>query len=430
MTSSYLRNLLPNAADNPEEIPQMAAPVTMSGKVDPHDTLTMPLGPPTPEIGTDGVTESPKMAKPSPLDEQESGMQDKLAKMAPKPYEGDHPRVHSILNGLKTAGNIAGDVFAPGTMALIPGTQLHNDIQKRHLESGIEGIEQEKSKEGLEGAQTREANAKADAAANPQPKPDDYDLKEVVGPDGSAIYAAVSKHDPNDVHPIPTMKVPPKDAAKHLEHSTLQGPDGKPMAANFDPSTGAYTDATGKPVANPRPYEKPQNVGVTVVVPDGKGGNKVERLSPGQDVAPGSVTPNQFGAGNEKATATTAAEQKAAKDAQNEYALAQTLAANPSPTNDLALVMRYIGATKPDSLGKLRLNQNEIALVFGTRSSFGDFQALIQKVQNGQSLTPHQREDMLSTMKLLSDSAGDKLAGGGGTPPPGAKVRDYTQVGH
>lgn len=170
MTSSYLRNLLPNAADNPEEIPQMAAPVTMSGKVDPHDTLTMPLGPPTPEVGMDGVTESPKMAKSSPLDEQESGMQDQLAKMAPKPYEGDHPRVHSILNGLKTAGNIAGDVFAPGTMALIPGTQLHNDIEKRGLEKGIQGIEQEKSKEGLEQAQTGEANAKATAAANPQPK--------------------------------------------------------------------------------------------------------------------------------------------------------------------------------------------------------------------------------------------------------------------
>src|SRR6185437_9860227 len=71
--------------------------------------------------------------------------------------------------------------------------------------------------------------------------------------------------------------------------------------------------------------------------------------------------------------------------------------------------MRYVGATKPDSIGKLRLNQNEINLVLHTRSTLGDLAALTQKVQNGQMLTPEQRQDMLKTMKTLT--GGDEGSG-------------------
>ena len=75
-------------------------------------------------------------------------------------------------------------------------------------------------------------------------------------------------------------------------------------------------------------------------------------------------------------------------------------------------MMHFIGATKPDTIGKLRLNQNEIKLVFGLRSSIGDVKAFGQKIISGEPLTPEQRNDYVSTMKLIADRAAAKAGGG------------------
>ncbi len=56
-------------------------------------------------------------------------------------------------HGLATAGNIAGDIFAPQTMALIPGTQLHNAIAERNAESAYEKARAQEEKPELAEAQ-------------------------------------------------------------------------------------------------------------------------------------------------------------------------------------------------------------------------------------------------------------------------------------
>jgi hypothetical protein len=66
-----------------------------------------------------------------------------------------HPGIAGkILHGLATAGNIAGDVFAPAAMALIPGTQLHNNMLEgqnmRGITEGTENAEREAQTENLE----------------------------------------------------------------------------------------------------------------------------------------------------------------------------------------------------------------------------------------------------------------------------------------
>lgn len=48
----------------------------------------------------------------------------------PKPMAAKPSLMSRIGHGLERAGNIAGDVFAPATMALIPGTQLYNERQQ------------------------------------------------------------------------------------------------------------------------------------------------------------------------------------------------------------------------------------------------------------------------------------------------------------
>ena len=78
-------------------------------------------------------------------------------KMNPLGSAANKPGVlGKIEHGLARAGNIAGDIVAPKTMANIPGT----DLYKRGKEQELRGQEQEATKESLEQAQARMAGAK------------------------------------------------------------------------------------------------------------------------------------------------------------------------------------------------------------------------------------------------------------------------------
>src|SRR5208282_4629379 len=85
-----------------------------------------------------------------------------LAKMH---YEKINPRFTGlggkILHGLTAVGNIAGDIFAPATMANIPGTELHKQRQAAQYRAQ----EQEATKESLEAAQARIAGQKTPSEA-------------------------------------------------------------------------------------------------------------------------------------------------------------------------------------------------------------------------------------------------------------------------
>lgn len=53
-------------------------------------------------------------------------------------------------------GNIAGDIVAPATMALIPGTDMHRDIEEGRLRRNYEGAQTREDREGAERARERE----------------------------------------------------------------------------------------------------------------------------------------------------------------------------------------------------------------------------------------------------------------------------------
>lgn len=103
---------------------------------------------------------------------------------------------HSVLRGIEHvgrgllnvgqfAGNAFGNLFAPGLMAMTPGTDLHNAIQRNKAETQLKDIAKEErdtqndiTKQGLETAQTREEGAKAteeEARANALENPKDTD---------------------------------------------------------------------------------------------------------------------------------------------------------------------------------------------------------------------------------------------------------------
>lgn len=64
----------------------------------------------------------------------------------------EHPGVFGkILHGLAKAGNIAGDIVAPGTMALIPGTDIHNAGEEQRVEGELgQAQTRENANEGKE----------------------------------------------------------------------------------------------------------------------------------------------------------------------------------------------------------------------------------------------------------------------------------------
>lgn len=106
------------------------------------------------------------------------------------------------------------------------------------------------------------------------------------------------------------------------------------------------------------------------------------------------------------------------QDTLDEIDEAKEFAASPSATNDYGLLMDFIGITKPESIGKMRLNAQELKLATGTRSSFGDLEALGQKIANGQMLTADQRKKMLDTMEVIGKRVQSRLAevsGSGGS---------------
>ena len=122
---------------------------------------------------------------------------------------------------------------------------------------------------------------------------------------------------------------------------------------------------------------------------------------------------------------TVAAQEKAVKpfqDTLDEISEAKDFAANPSATNDYGLTMAFIGVTKPESVSKLRLNPQELKLTIGARSSLGDAEAFATRVANGQSLTPEQRQQMISTMEIIEKyaKAGIQKAGAPPAAPAGA----------
>jgi hypothetical protein len=298
-----------------------------------------PLAPAPPPLGfdpgamdTSGPPQMPQSKRPevfkqpTPQDRQESAMSQRLEKDYQKdqPYDrSQHSTLGNIGHVFATIGNTAGDIFAPNAMARIPGTQAHRQVEETSIEDRLNklaemqsqdayrgaetGKTQEEiaempgktqSEEGLQGAQTAEAQSKVD-------NPDlataySHRINQVLKKGGDPSTDPVVQHIADSITAIQKQPLP-----KGMEKVDLVGPNGKPIAANYDPTKGTYTDAAGKPIENPQPYEKPNLAGqVTMIVPDpnNPGGGVVERLGAGAKVAPGAQTTAGFNAMNTPTT--------------------------------------------------------------------------------------------------------------------------------
>lgn len=155
----------------------------------------------------------------------------------------NHPgKLGKIAHGFSVLGNIAGDIFAPATMALIPGTQMNMEMREGGLanrlgkESEEERTEQqEQSEEPLRAAQTQKlTEPPAPAEQRPYTLPTDKGELQWNGHSWEPIEVGGE-----------TAFAPEKPGTgAHLQHvsGTYQG---KAAFGNYNPLTGVYTDDQG-----------------------------------------------------------------------------------------------------------------------------------------------------------------------------------------
>ena len=235
---------------------------------------------------------------PSPEQEQIGADQAKLSKLEwqdthPWGTPENHPgKLGKVAHVFSTLGNIAGDIFAPATMANIPGTQLNRQVQEGSLakrletestaESGNEyrGAEAAKDTEettempgkqsdthALDESEIAEHNAQASALLHPQAKTD-FEAWQQQNP-GKPIEEWLKAQAAN--------KTQTPETEYFSEYERLH------PGSTIADATKAYKRDSQAPERAPV---------VNVLVPDGKGGYVDQGIHPGSTVAPGAITPS------------------------------------------------------------------------------------------------------------------------------------------
>lgn len=276
------------------------------------EDLTIPAGQPavTPAPGSSGAARV-----------ELERLQDEKANPWGSPE--NHPgRLGKIGHVLGRVGNIAGDIVAPGTMQLIPGTDLNRQAQERGATEQLGKAETQeranteaKSKETLEGAQASEANARAENLKNP---PEEWVVvPNVQGPNGEAVEqekksGQMRYADAGTVRPKPTQeqnKLDFQDIVSKVDKAGLPtGPAQLDKSLDQALKNGAITQAEHSKAksyqsANPTPgtnltvhlagAEGTQDIKdrrTKALVDDGNGGTKMstvaEAKSSGADYVP------------------------------------------------------------------------------------------------------------------------------------------------
>ena len=91
---------------------------------------------------------------------------------------------------------------------------------------------------------------------------------------------------------------------------------------------------------------------------------------------------------------------------------AKEFAAEKTGPGDIGLILAMVEATRPKA--GFRMTQVEWNMIQHSRSSLGNVQALLAKVETGELLTPEQRQQMLDTIAIVSKMAQKRLSGTGG----------------
>lgn len=315
-----------------------------------------------------------------------------------------------------TVGNIAGDIVAPSTMELIPGTQLHNRIQEAGRNRELAGLQQEDRQDTLDAqtsqndfeennlreSQAKEADARAQAALQPKPETKDWQVtNDYVGPNGEPVEMNKTTGE---------MRIAQTPQGIKRFSADKPGNDFEQFYKDYITDNHLPDSAHNRLLARKEfaaAGQAPQRPAqVTVVVPDGKGGGTVETLHPGDAVQPGTETPTQLGGANSKA-AGALADAKTSADYANNYIQSGKF----TGPGDEALLEKYFDLAKPST--GFRMTQQQIELLQSSRSWMGSAEGEAYHAKTGTWFSAEQRQQIADTMNTLYQA---KAGPGGGGP--------------
>lgn len=128
----------------------------------PDDMMPAAAPPPVPAMMSQAAPATPNPLQQNISNDQQQLQKVRWAQQNPWGTANNHPGVvGKIAHVLSTAGQIAGDIFAPSAMALAPGTNLNRDIQEGHLTHRLNEEQEEESQN-----QSRDAGTQATQLAN------------------------------------------------------------------------------------------------------------------------------------------------------------------------------------------------------------------------------------------------------------------------
>lgn len=216
-----------------------------------------------------------------------------------------HPLVGKLLGSLAQGAATIGDVglsaVAPEIAINTPGTAYHHDMLLNHADRAVN---QDVTNAGKEAQAANEnATAQHTEAETPEVAPNAASTRALQGAETAHAEAETTALGSpslvvHDTEEGPILVNPKTGSAQRVtvdgqpvgsklnlkESQPVMGADGKPHTYMLDDKGNKVVDLG---VHYERPITPP---GVTMIVPNGQGGGTVERLAPGQTVAPGAQT--------------------------------------------------------------------------------------------------------------------------------------------
>lgn len=337
--------------------------------------------------------------------------------------ESTHPgALGKIGHVLAKVGNIAGDVVAPGTMALIPGTELNRRGQGAELQREAAGAQQRETQEEAvhqrpeiaeeTGAMRERVEEARERGALEKEKERDAALAQIgAGHDtarvGSAQIGADSRETVGAAANTSKEKIAglgKSDFDKYYHEQLAEGmPDTATNrlrahqawdAASKDPNGGAFIpfyDPDGKVIGawNPRIKDPKQAV------------SKI----PNELAAAGTTSQ---GAGIQNKNETRFDKQK--KDYENiidRASKADMAAQDPTGPGDYQILMSFVEATKPSS--GFRFTESERKMITEATSLAGKVNADYDHYIQGTFFAPEQRQQMLDIIHNAATQASGHL---------------------
>lgn len=323
--SPILRDLIPTQ------------PSQSSALLNLNDALSTPQQAAPPPVlapgSLQGMSAAPSlpMLKPlvtSPRQQQEDLLQQKINSFEnPKPEQPGF--WHRLGHIAARIGNVAGDIVAPSTMALIPGTDLNNRLQHSGQMRELAGLQNEDRQDVNDFTANTLKNAQAAQAAEATAEmPGKTQAEEAL--QGAQAYRAI--------HPLATsafelwhQQNPTGTAADYetLLQKPLSQQQADALNGVWDKSASKYGLPTGQfkagmPASDANALSASLNnvisrgqgaqritieqqvadQKVPMIEPDGKGGYKLVYVQAGQDVNPNAVNPSGFSTENTPTAAT------------------------------------------------------------------------------------------------------------------------------